>query len=122
MRNQTLCPLFAQILLCLVFGLLSIPIPTSADPCPQYTYVQNLMRSKSKRLAGKGLKLACFVAECLGTCPDSMAASSFSWAPEDEGVGRAFRAGTDVAVSDKVSHKYCLVVAFLQDGDSTADA
>lgn len=39
---------------------------------------------KSKRVAGKGLELACFVAERLGSWPDETGAYAFSWTPEDE--------------------------------------
>ena len=45
---------------------------------------QDLMRMKSIRVAGKGLELACFVAERLGSWPDETGAFAFSWTPEDE--------------------------------------
>lgn len=38
---------------------------------------------KSKIVAGKGLELACFVAERLGSWPDETGAFAFAWAPED---------------------------------------
>ena len=45
------------------------------------------MRSKSKRVACKGLELACFVAERLGPFPDDAGAFAFEWEPKDDGVG-----------------------------------
>eukprot|EP00903_Cladosiphon_okamuranus_P007765 g7520.t1 len=46
-----------------------------------------LMRSKSKRVAYKGLELACFVAENLGPFPDQTGAFAFEWERKDDGVG-----------------------------------
>lgn len=37
------------------------------------------MRSSSKRVARKGLELACFVGERLGTFPDETGAFGFKW-------------------------------------------
>ncbi len=42
------------------------------------------MRNTSKRIASKGLELACFVAERLGSFPeDRTGAFAFSWEPSD---------------------------------------
>eukprot|EP00752_Nemacystus_decipiens_P002905 g2703.t1 len=46
-----------------------------------------LMRSKSKRVACKGLELACFVAERLGHSPNHAGAFAFEWEPEGDSVG-----------------------------------
>ncbi|CAM9146830.1 unnamed protein product [Pylaiella littoralis] len=46
-------------------------------------HAEVLMRNKSKRIASKGLKLACFVAERLGGFPDHTGAFAFDWEPED---------------------------------------
>lgn len=42
---------------------------------------------KSKIIAGKGLELACFIAERLGSWPDETGAFAFAWAPENESGG-----------------------------------
>lgn len=41
------------------------------------------MRNKSKRIASKGLELACFVAERLGSFPDHTGTFAFDWEPGD---------------------------------------
>lgn len=42
------------------------------------------MRAKSKRVAAKGLELACFVADGLGRYPEETGAFAFDWQPVDE--------------------------------------
>lgn len=47
------------------------------------------MRDRSKRVANKGLELACFVAERLGGFPDGTGAFAFDWEPGDEDIDGA---------------------------------
>lgn len=48
-----------------------------------------LMRDRSKRVANKGLELACFVAERLGGFPDRTGAFAFDWENGDEEIDGA---------------------------------
>ncbi|CAM9473937.1 unnamed protein product [Ectocarpus fasciculatus] len=52
-------------------------------------HAEVLMRDRSKRVANKGLELACFVAERLGGFPDGTDAFAFDWEPEDEEIDDA---------------------------------
>lgn len=44
------------------------------------------MRAKSKRVAAKGLELACFVADRLGRYPEETGAFAFDWQPIKEDI------------------------------------
>ncbi|CAN0380002.1 unnamed protein product, partial [Ectocarpus sp. 8 AP-2014] len=52
-------------------------------------HAEVLMRDRSKRVANKGLELACFVAERLGVFPDRTGAYAFDWEPGDEEIDGA---------------------------------
>ncbi|CAM9810162.1 unnamed protein product, partial [Scytosiphon promiscuus] len=49
-------------------------------------HAEVLMRDGSKRIASKGLELACFVAERLGRFPDRTGSFAFDWDPEGAGA------------------------------------
>lgn len=55
------------------------------------------MGSKSTRLRGKGLELACSLAEGLGVWPDQTGQFAFTWEPGDEIEGEVW-AEPDVEV------------------------
>ncbi|CBJ33291.1 hypothetical protein Esi_0455_0005 [Ectocarpus siliculosus] len=52
-------------------------------------HAEVLMRDRSRRVANKGLELACFVAERLGGFPDRSGAYAFDWEPGDEEIDGA---------------------------------
>lgn len=68
------------------------------------------MRNKSKRIASKGLELACFLAERLGSFPDHTGSFAFDWEPEDGeldggggGSGGAWNGGQEGEVRGSAS-------------------
>lgn len=71
-----------------VFPLFSI-IFHSFPFGPERAKKKVLMRDGSKRVANKGLELACFVAERLGRFPDRTGAFAFDWEPGDEEIDGA---------------------------------
>lgn len=74
------------------------------------------MRSSSKRVARKGLELACFVGERLGVFPDETGASAFEWEQDggevDGEVDGAWvgRGDEDLFGEDEVWHDFILFV------------
>ena len=54
-----------------------------------------MMRSSSKRVARKGLELACFVGERLGAFPDEAGDFAFEWEEEGGEIDGAWVGGGD---------------------------
>ncbi|CAM9459673.1 unnamed protein product [Ectocarpus sp. 12 AP-2014] len=82
-------------------------------------HAEALMRDRSKRIANKGLELACFVAERLGGFPDRTGAFAFDWEPGDEeinGAGDDGGGGGAWNGGGREEARYCLL--FSQDADA----
>lgn len=69
-----------------------------------------MMRSSSKRVARKGLDLACFVGERLGAFPDEAGDFAFEWEEEGGEIDGAWVGGGD---EDLIEEEHKVIFFFL---------